>query len=385
MTKLAAASEMTSTSSPESCESPSTDGLRCALGFECPVYIPAAEDSRQVGMARLGEPVSFASSLGASVLVCGLQEMLYIFQRLVGDSGITLTVGYEPELLEFAGPALLLWEACITGAAAKDAANKLMESCSALHSNNHLADALLAVQAFIARLPRLGSDFSPHAGARDGLPLCESFNLVWQCGTSLRTQRRLASHFGRTAGHQDLGVSCAAPCDVQGAQLARPHPVDTSDLLPKVAPWLASSPSSDFVEAAEAERDLLAVRLNEAQERLEHFETLAAEAREEAQTLADSIRAIEEVAGLAPQLALCEISEELRGERLREVALEVLQRLATTGDPVHYRAWFEALVEAGYRVSGRDPLATFLTQITRIDRVESVGRRSGLYRLRLAA
>lgn len=147
----------------------------------------------------------------------------------------------------------------------------------------------------------------------------------------------------------------------------------------------ASSPSSDFVEAAGAERDLLAVRLNEAQERLEHFETLAAEAREEAQSLADSIRAIEEVAGLAPQLALCEISEELRGERLREVALEVLQRLTATGDPIHYRAWFEALVEAGYRVFGRDPLATFLTQITRIDGVEGVGRRSGLYRLRLAA
>ena len=44
-----------------------------------------------------------------------------------------------------------------------------------------------------------------------------------------------------------------------------------------------------------------------------------------------------------------------------------------------------AAVQAGFRVSGRDPLATFLTQITRIDNVESVGRRSGLYRLRIAA
>lgn len=147
----------------------------------------------------------------------------------------------------------------------------------------------------------------------------------------------------------------------------------------------ASSPSSDFVEAAEAERDLLAVRLSEARERLEHFEALAAGARDEVQSLTDSIRAIEEVAGLAPQLALCEISEELRGERLRVVALEVLQRLSATGDPVHYRAWFDALVEAGYSVSGRDPLATFLTQVGRMDGVESVGRRSGLYRLRLAA
>jgi hypothetical protein len=147
----------------------------------------------------------------------------------------------------------------------------------------------------------------------------------------------------------------------------------------------AKAVSSEFLNAARVERDLLATRLAEAQERIEHCETLAAEAREEANSLADSIRAIEEVAGLAPQLAMCEISEELRGERLREVALEVLQRLSDSGDPVHYRIWFEALMQAGFSVSGRDPLATFLTQITRIDNVESVGRRSGLYRLRVAA
>lgn len=147
----------------------------------------------------------------------------------------------------------------------------------------------------------------------------------------------------------------------------------------------ATSVSRDFLEAARVERDLLATRLAEVQGRVENFETLAAEAREEARSLADSIRAIEEVTGLAPQLAMCEISEELRGERLREVALEVLQRLSASGDPVHYRIWFEALVQAGFRVSGRDPLASFLTQITRIDKVESVGRRSGLYRLRVAA
>jgi hypothetical protein len=146
-----------------------------------------------------------------------------------------------------------------------------------------------------------------------------------------------------------------------------------------------STPSSEFVEAARVERDQLAKRLADAQERLEHFQTLANEAADEAKHLTARIRAVEEVGGLAPQMAMCEISEELRGERLREVALDVLRGLSASGDPVHYRAWFNALVEAGFRVSGRDPLATFLTQITRIDSVESVGRRSGLYRLRIAA
>lgn len=143
--------------------------------------------------------------------------------------------------------------------------------------------------------------------------------------------------------------------------------------------------SSDFLKAAEAERDRLAEQLAEAQEKVEHFETLASEARDEVSVLSERMRAIEEVAGLAPQMAICDISEELRGERLREVAVDVLRRLATSGDPIHYRAWFDALVESGFRVTGRDPLATFLTQITRIDQVESVGRRSGLYRLRIAA
>jgi hypothetical protein len=143
--------------------------------------------------------------------------------------------------------------------------------------------------------------------------------------------------------------------------------------------------SSDFLQAPKAERDLLSRRRADAQERVEHFETLAAKGREEVESFTHRIRAIEEVTGLAPQMAICEINEELRGERLREVAIEVLRRFAANGDPVHYRAWFDALVESGFRVSGRDPLATFLTQVTRIDQVESVGRRSGLYRLRIAA
>jgi hypothetical protein len=115
------------------------------------------------------------------------------------------------------------------------------------------------------------------------------------------------------------------------------------------------------------------------------LESSARQARENVDELARSIHAIEEVAGLAPQLALSEISEELRGERLREVALDVLRRLSGSGDPVHYRIWFDSLIQSGYRVSGRDPLATFLTQISRIGTVESIGRRSGLYRLAVAA
>jgi hypothetical protein len=147
----------------------------------------------------------------------------------------------------------------------------------------------------------------------------------------------------------------------------------------------SESLSASFVEAAVAEREKLGALLREAEERAAHFDALGSAARGEVASFAASIRAIEEMVGLSPQIALCELSEELRGERLREVALEVLRRQSSPGEPIHYRVWFEALAESGYRVSGKDPLATFLTQVSRIDRVEKVGRRSGLYRLRIAA
>src|SRR5262245_63560272 len=95
--------------------------------------------------------------------------------------------------------------------------------------------------------------------------------------------------------------------------------------------------SDDFVAAASVEREKLLARLAETQEREQHFESLLAQAREEAALLSASIRDIEETVGLASQIAMCEISEELRGERIREVALEVLRAQAGEGNPIHYR------------------------------------------------
>lgn len=94
------------------------------------------------------------------------------------------------------------------------------------------------------------------------------------------------------------------------------------------------------------------------------------------------IREIEELLGLAPQLSLEGVEGELRGARLREVALYVLQH-EVGEEPVHYRRWYE-LVTARYRVAGKDPLATFLAAISRIAGIEKIGRRSGLYQLRTA-
>lgn len=68
----------------------------------------------------------------------------------------------------------------------------------------------------------------------------------------------------------------------------------------------------------------------------------------------------------------------LRGPAIREVAVGLL--VADGRDALHYREWFDLLTEAGYDVAGKDPLAVFLTQITRSPAVRK-GARPGEYAL----
>ncbi len=55
----------------------------------------------------------------------------------------------------------------------------------------------------------------------------------------------------------------------------------------------------------------------------------------------------------------------LRGPAIREAALRVLIAQPGPIEALHYRQWYELLVEAGFRVAGKDPLAVFLTQLSR--------------------
>lgn len=93
---------------------------------------------------------------------------------------------------------------------------------------------------------------------------------------------------------------------------------------------------------------------------------------------------LDEMLGLAPQMTMTDADEALRGQRLRDVAIQILKRHKGDAVAVHYREWYELVVHEGHRVAGKDPVATFLTQVSRAAQVEPVGRRSGLYRLRAA-
>lgn len=127
--------------------------------------------------------------------------------------------------------------------------------------------------------------------------------------------------------------------------------------------------------------DAMARRLQEARHRLVTLEELVTCARLQVEADECALRQLEDVLGRSAQRSLDTLDVWLRGARLREVAVQILTRRAPT-EPVHYRDWFSWLAEEGYAVAGRDPLASFLAQVSRADDVERVGgSRSGRYRL----
>jgi hypothetical protein len=142
--------------------------------------------------------------------------------------------------------------------------------------------------------------------------------------------------------------------------------------------------SPAFKETATAEREALLVRYEECRLRSEHHAELAAEAAREAERYARTIRELGELLELEDQLSIVQLSDQLRGERLRDVAAEVVWRHFRAGDVVHYKQWFDLVVADGYQIGGKNPAATFLTQVARVASVKRVGRRSGLYELVVA-
>lgn len=73
----------------------------------------------------------------------------------------------------------------------------------------------------------------------------------------------------------------------------------------------------------------------------------------------------------------------LQGAAIRETAVRVLADDADNAAGIHYRDWYALLTAAGFEVIGADPLASFLTQVSR----SPVVRRStepGVYSLDFA-
>jgi prefoldin subunit 5 len=147
-----------------------------------------------------------------------------------------------------------------------------------------------------------------------------------------------------------------------------------------MVPPTTPSPSSRLLKAAKAERDQLA---RHRRELLSARESLRAELQriegsleevDERQTLLDRLVgpapgprpvAGEAVAPSPTGDGETRAQPVLRGPDIRREAVRVL--LAQPGRPeaLHYRDWYALLRRAGFAVAGKDPLATFLTQLSR--------------------
>lgn len=148
-------------------------------------------------------------------------------------------------------------------------------------------------------------------------------------------------------------------------------------------PWVGDL-SDQLRKAADCERILVTRRVEELREQSQRMRKLTEDVEADLAANVRLLHHLDEMLGNAPQLSMASTDETLRGQRLREVAIQVLKRHKGVAATVHYRDWYELVVYDGHRVAGKDPVATFLTQVSRAPEIEPVGRRSGLYRLRVA-
>jgi hypothetical protein len=139
------------------------------------------------------------------------------------------------------------------------------------------------------------------------------------------------------------------------------------------------SESSHARDALLDEYRELARSIADQRERAQRLLALAEQATAHAEEQERSLRDLGELLVLDPQLRLEQLDARLRGQRLQEIAVQVLQERQPAGEPVHYKQWYALLREAGHAVGGKDPLATFLACLNRSPEVHPVGRRSGLY------
>lgn len=143
----------------------------------------------------------------------------------------------------------------------------------------------------------------------------------------------------------------------------------------------ASGETVQLDDAVRAEYRALAASIAQQRERAERLQALADHARAQADSDEQALIGLARVLGLDPQLCLDQLDERLRGQRLQEIAVQVLAEHHGSGEPVHYKHWYGLLRSAGYTVGGKDPVATFLATVSRSPRVRAIGQRSGLYLL----
>lgn len=118
------------------------NGIKVALGFECPLFVPVPNNSMDLGRARGGEGSRpWSAGAGTGALTTGLVQMAWLLRELrraIPD----LTAFVDWDHFSQANQGLFLWEAFVSGKAK-----------AITDANPHCADAMVAVARFNALLP----------------------------------------------------------------------------------------------------------------------------------------------------------------------------------------------------------------------------------------
>lgn len=138
-------------------------GVKVALGFECPLWVPVPNDPMGLTAGRAVDGnKAWSAGAGASALAAGLTETGWILRQIrlgLRDRGASLPPPYL-DWQEFTGAdaGMLLWEAFVSG--------KAKAKSTDADKGGHIADALIACKEFAARLPNPaagGATEAPHA------------------------------------------------------------------------------------------------------------------------------------------------------------------------------------------------------------------------------
>jgi hypothetical protein len=156
----------------------------------------------------------------------------------------------------------------------------------------------------------------------------------------------------------------------------------------------SSAPSARLLRAVAAERSDLVRRRNGMLERRHRLQAELDEIEASMAELDERLMLIDRLAGgdrggERPRIDAEDVpkpsaSSTLRGPAIRAAAVSALLAHPRRPEALHYREWFDLLTEAGYSIAGKDPLAVFLTQLSRSPVVRR-GTQSGVYELELQA
>lgn len=142
------------------------------------------------------------------------------------------------------------------------------------------------------------------------------------------------------------------------------------------------NPSASLIRAARAETERIERVLAELDQRRQALHAQLAALDDETAVLLERRELLGRLTGEGAETTVGEtrpLRRLVKGRDLRRVAGRVLWQSEGSGE-IQYRDWFERVLAGGYAVSGKDPAASFLTNVRDSPAVVR-GSRPGFYRL----